>query len=65
MRPTGPRSLLDSLFGLCFGLLLAAIAVHVAVRLIEAVWPMLLVMLGVGLLLVGGLLLLRHRDRGW
>ncbi|MDQ1743466.1 MAG: hypothetical protein QOE23_1805 [Pseudonocardiales bacterium] len=65
MRPTGPRSLLDSLFGLCFGLLLAAIAVHVAVKLIEAVWPMLLVILTIGLLVAAGVVLLRRRERGW
>jgi hypothetical protein len=64
VTPTGPRSLLDNLFGLCFTLLLAAIAIHVAVRLIEAVWPALLI-LGVGVLLVGGAALLRRRDRGW
>jgi hypothetical protein len=63
--PSGPRSLLDNLFGLCFTLLLAAIAIHVAVKLIEAVWPALLVILGVGVLLVGGPALLRRRDRGW
>jgi hypothetical protein len=65
MMSTGPRSLLDQLVGLCFGLLLAAIAVHVAVKLIEAVWPALLLILGVGLLLAAGVALLRQRDRGW
>lgn len=65
MRPSGPRSLLDQLVGLCFTLLLAAIAIHVAVQLIEAVWPALLVILGVGLLLVAGMEMLRRRDRGW
>lgn len=65
MRGSGPRSLLDDLFGLCFSLLVAAIAVHVAVKLIEAVWPVLLVILGVGLLLTGGVALARRRDRGW
>jgi hypothetical protein len=57
---------MDGLVGLCFGLLLAAIAVHVAVRLIEAVWPALLLILAVVGLLTGGVALLRrHRDRGW
>ncbi len=65
MRPTGPRSLLDQLFGLCFSLLLAAIAVYVAVQLIEAVWPVLLLIAGVVALLAGGAALLRRRDRGW
>jgi hypothetical protein len=63
--PRGPRSLLDQLVGLCFTLLLAAIAVHVAVGLIEAVWPALVLILGVGALLAVGAALLRRRDRGW
>ena len=65
MSSSNPRSWLDGLVGLCFTLLLAAIAVHVAVRLLEAVWPALLLILGVGLLLVGAVTLLRRRDRGW
>lgn len=65
MYGSSPRGWLDGLFGLCFSLLLAAIAVHVAVRLIEAVWPVLLVILGIGTLLAAGLALLRRRDRGW
>jgi hypothetical protein len=65
MYGSNPRGLMDGLVGLCFGLLLAAIAVHVAVRLIEAVWPALVVILAVALLLAGGVALLRRRDRGW
>jgi hypothetical protein len=56
---------MDGLVGLCFGLLLAAIAVHVAVRLIEAVWPVLLLILAVGALLAGAVALLRRQDRDW
>ena len=48
-----------------FSLLLAAIAVYVAVQLIAAVWPVLLLILGVGTLLAAGSALLRRRDRGW
>lgn len=65
MYGSNPRGWLDGLFGLCFSLLLAAIAVHVAVRLIEAVWPALLVILGIGTLLATGLAVLRRRDRRW
>lgn len=65
MYGSNPRGLMDGLVGLCFGLLLAAIAVHVAVGLIEAVWPVLMLILGVGLLLAAGVALLRRRDRGW
>lgn len=65
MYGSNPRGLLDSLLGLCLTLLLAAIAVHVAVRLIEAVWTALLLILGVGALLAAAVALLRRRDRGW
>jgi hypothetical protein len=65
MSSSNPRSWLDGLFRMCFSLLLAAIAVHVAVKLIEAVWPMLLVILGVGGLLAGAVALVRRRDGGW
>jgi len=65
MSSSNPRSWLDSLVGLCFGLLLAAIAVHVAVKLIEAVWAALVLIVGAGLLLTGAVALLRRRDRGW
>jgi hypothetical protein len=65
MRQAGPGSLLDQLLGLCFGLLLAAIAVHVAVRLIESVWPVLLLILAVIGLLGLGVWLIRSRGPGW
>lgn len=65
MSSSNPRSWLDGLLGLCLTLLLAAIAVHVAVRLIEAVWPALVLILGIGALLAAGVALLRRGDRGW
>jgi len=60
-----PGGLLDGLTGLCLNLLLAATAVYVAVRLIEAVWTVLLLIVGIGALLAGAIALLRRRDRGW
>ncbi len=65
MSSSNPCSWLDSLLGLCFGLLLAALAVYVAVRLIEAIWTVLLLILGIGGLLAAVAALLRRRDRGW
>jgi hypothetical protein len=63
--PSRPRSLLDRLLGLCFTLLLMAIAIHVSVRLIEAVWPV-LIGIGVGVVAVAGLVtVLRWRRQGW
>ena len=37
-----PSSWLDQLVGACFGLLAAAVALYIAVRLIELVWVVLL-----------------------
>jgi len=65
MPGSSPRGLLDGLVGACFTLLLAVIALSVAVSLLKAIWPILLVILLVGGLLALGLALLRSRDRGW
>jgi hypothetical protein len=59
------RGWLDSLSSACFTFLLAAIATYVAVGLIKAVWPVLLLIVGVAGLIAAGMALLRHRDRGW
>jgi len=51
--------------GCCFGLLAAAVALYVAVRLIESVWQV-LVGIGVGVVAVAVLVAaLRWRRRGW
>ncbi len=60
-----PSSWLDHLVGLCLSLLVAATAVYVAVRLIQAVWTALLVILGVGLFITVGVLVLRSRRNSW
>jgi len=58
-------SSLERLVGACLGLLVAAVAVYVAVRLIESVWPV-LVGLGVGMVGLAGLVtVLRWRRQGW
>lgn len=44
--------------------LVAAIAVYVAVQLIAAVWPVLLLILGIGALLAAGLALSGRRRAG-
>ncbi|MFL6162728.1 MAG: hypothetical protein ACJ74U_10920 [Jatrophihabitantaceae bacterium] len=60
-----PASLLQRLVGGCFSLLAAAVAVYVAVRLIESVW-LVLVGIGVGVVAVVGLVTaLRWRRQGW
>jgi hypothetical protein len=46
MRPYGP-SWPDRLIGWCFGILLATIALYCAVKLIEAILPALIVIIGV------------------
>jgi hypothetical protein len=65
MAVGSPRSLLDNLIGICLSLLVGAAAVFIAVRLIEAVWTALLVILGVGLFVAVAIFLLRARNRGW
>lgn len=60
-----PASLWDRLVGACFGLLAAALALYVAVRLIESIW-LVLVGIGVGVGVVAGLVAaVRRRRQGW
>lgn len=59
-----PRSIFDRLIAICLGLLVGAAAVYIAVRLIEAVWTALLVILGVACFIAIAIAALRnHRDR--
>jgi hypothetical protein len=60
-RDTDPRSLFDRLISACFAVLLGALALYVAVRLVEAVWSQLLVGAGVVSALAGGWLVWRWR----
>ena len=65
MAGPGPGSWLDRVVGGCLSLLMAAAAVFIAVKLIEAVWTVLLVIAGVGLFALAAVALLRARHRGW
>lgn len=65
MSSSDPRTWMDRAIGTCLGALVGALAIYVAVRLIEAVWSVLLVIVSVGLLLVGLVVVLRARIRGW
>lgn len=60
-----PSSWLDQLVGACFGLLAAAVALYLAVRLIELVWVWLLLTGIVVAALVGIVVALRWRRQGW
>lgn len=65
MSSSDPRGLIDKVVGACIALLVGAIALYAAVRLVEAIWSALLVILG-GLLLVAVLVAAwRFRHRGW
>ncbi len=67
METPGGRGLADRLLGLAFSLLAAAVMVVIAVRLLESIWPALLVIIGiVGALGIAGLLI-RHwwESRYW
>jgi hypothetical protein len=65
MSNSDPRSWLDRAVGACFAVLVGAAAIYIAVRLIEAVWNALLVILLVGGLVALGVIALRTRSRGW
>jgi thiol:disulfide interchange protein len=60
-----PSSWLDQLVGACAGLLVAAVAIYVAVRLIEAVLvPLLLITILVAVV-IGFITIIRWRRQGW
>lgn len=64
--PTGdPRGLVDRLVAACLSLLVGATAVYVAVRLIEAVWNVLVIIGIVALFVIVSITLLRRRTDGW
>jgi hypothetical protein len=65
MPSADPRNWLDRLISLCLSLLVGAVAVFIAVKLIEAVWTALLVILGVSAFLAIAVCILRARKRGW
>jgi hypothetical protein len=65
MGNSDPRSWLDKLVGVCLSVLVGAAAIYIAVRLVQAVWTALLVIIGVGLFVVLSVALLRARGRGW
>jgi hypothetical protein len=60
-----PGSMLDRLVGACLMILVGAVAISIAVHLIEAVWSALLVILSVGLFLAVAIVVVRSRNQGW
>jgi hypothetical protein len=44
---------MDRVVGWCVGILVAAIALYCAVRLVESIWPALLAIVGVGAIIAG------------
>jgi hypothetical protein len=65
MSSSDPRSWPDKVVGLCLALLVGATAIYVAVRLIEAVWAALVLILSVGMFLVVAVVVLRARNQDW
>ena len=51
VNPNGSRWV-DQLMGWCFNILLAVIALYCAVKLLEAIWPALLVIVGIAAIIV-------------
>jgi hypothetical protein len=64
MSGSDHRGLLDKLVGICLSVLVGATAIFIAVRLIEAVWAALLVIVGVGAFVAVAVVLLRTRSNG-
>jgi putative effector of murein hydrolase len=58
-------SWLDELMAVCFGLLAAAVALYLTVRLIEAIWLVLLVIAACVGTVVGVVAWLRWDRAGW
>lgn len=65
MSKADPRSWLDKAVGVCLSVLLGAAAVFIAVKLIEAVWTALLVILSIGTFIAAAVFVLRSRRQGW
>jgi hypothetical protein len=65
MSPSDRRGWLDRAVGVCLTILVGAAAVYIAVRLIEAVWNALLVIVGVLLFVAVGVAIMRSRNQGW
>jgi len=63
--PANPRGWLDRLVGVCLSILIGATAVFITVRLIEAVWTALLVILLVAGLVALAVVAFRARHGGW
>lgn len=65
MTGADPRTFINRLVGVCLSLLIGAAAVFIAVKLVEAVWTALLVILGVAAFLAIAYAFLRNRRQGW
>ena len=65
MAGSDPRNWLDKAVGACLAILVGAVALFVAVKLIEAVAEALLIIVGVLMFVAAGFAILRARNRGW
>jgi hypothetical protein len=59
------RSCLDRAVGACLSVLAGAIAIYVAVRLIQSVLAALLIIVGISTFIGAAIAILRARNRGW
>lgn len=65
MTATDPRSWLDKLVGAAVAVLVAALALYIAARLVAAVWMILLACLVVGVIVGLAVVVVRGRSSGW
>jgi hypothetical protein len=59
------RNLLDRAVGVCLTILAGAAALYIAVRLIEAIWVTLLIILAIAGAVAVAIAVIRYRSNGW
>jgi uncharacterized membrane protein YgaE (UPF0421/DUF939 family) len=65
VKNSGPARWLDQLLGWCLGLLLGAVALALAVHLLESIWPQLLIACAVAGLLYGAYVVISASRNRW
>jgi ABC-type glycerol-3-phosphate transport system permease component len=65
MSSFDPRSGLDRLVGACLSLLVGALALYAAARLVAAVWQILVAALLVAMIVGVAVFVVRQRPPGW
>lgn len=65
MSASDPKSWGDQIVGFGMGCLVAAVALYCAVSVIEAIWPILVIIIGVVALITAAIAIVRWRQNRW